>query len=168
MKRDMKALQRRRLRAARLLAKGISQAEVARRVGVTRQSVSRWAGKLTGSDPTVLKAAPPGRPARLATEGRHELVRLLKQGALAAGFPTELWTLPRIRVLITRHFGLQYSEAHLSRLLKGLGFSCQRPTGRAIQRNEPAIRQWKAERWPALKKTPKNAGKPSSSSTNRG
>ena len=46
MKRDLKALQQRRLKAARLLAKGVPQAEVARRVGATRQSVSRWAVKL--------------------------------------------------------------------------------------------------------------------------
>ncbi|MFZ5654846.1 MAG: winged helix-turn-helix domain-containing protein [Pseudomonadota bacterium] len=41
-----------------------------------------------------------------------------------------------------------------------MGFSCQRPTGRAIQRDEQAIRQWKRCQWPALKKTPKNAAKP--------
>ena len=36
----------RRLRAVRLLAKGIHQSELARRVGVHRQSVSRWAQQL--------------------------------------------------------------------------------------------------------------------------
>ena len=44
--------------------------------------------------------------------------------------------------------------------VRELGFSCQRPTGRAIQRNEPAIREWKQRQWPALKKTPKNVAKP--------
>lgn len=167
MKRDLKALQRRRLRAARLLEQGVAQAEVARRIGVTRQSVSRWAKRMSDGGQTALKAAVLGRPAQLDAAARGELVRLLKRGALAAGFPTELWTLPRVRVLIAKHFGLQYSEAHLSRLLRGLGFSCQRPAGRAIQRDEQAIRQWKTKRWPELKKPPKNTAKPSSSSTNR-
>ena len=168
MKRDLKAQQRRRLRAARLLEQGVAQAEVARRLGVTRQSVSRWAKRISEEGQTALKAAPLGRPSQLDEAARGELVRLLKQGALSAGFATELWTLPRVRVLIAQHFGVQYSEAHLSRLLRGLGFSCQRPTGRALQRDEQAIRQWKAKRWPALKKTLKNTAKPSSSSTNRG
>lgn len=159
MKRDLKALQRRRLRGARLLAEGVAQAEVARRLGVSRQSVSRWAKRMADGGQTALKGAVVGRPSQLDAEARRELVRLLKQGALAAGFATELWTLPRVKVLIAKHLGLQYSEAHLSRLLKGLGFSCQRPTGRAIQRDEKAIRQWKTRRWPALKKTPKNADK---------
>jgi transposase len=159
MKRDLKALQRRRLRAARLLAEGVAKAEVARRLGVSRQSVSRGAKRMADGGETALKGAVVGRPSQLDAEARRELVRLLKQGALAAGFSTELWTLPRIKVLIAKHLGPQYSEAHLSRLVKGLGFSCQRPTGRAIQRDQKAIRQWKTRRWPALKKTPKNAGK---------
>ena len=58
MKRDLKALQRRRLRAARLLTKGLPQAEVARRVGVSRQSVSAWAAKLEADGRAALKAKP--------------------------------------------------------------------------------------------------------------
>jgi transposase len=160
MKRDLKALQRRRLRAARLLDRGVPQAEVARRVGVSRQSVSTWAKKLQADGQEALKANPLGRPGSFGTAQRRELIRLLKRGALAAGFPTELWTLPRVGALITDRFGHQYSEVHVWRLLRELGFSCQRPTGRAIQRNEQAIREWKQRQWPTLKKTPKNAAKP--------
>ncbi len=43
MKRDFMALERRRLEAAKLLARGFPEAEVAQRVGVHRQSVNRWA-----------------------------------------------------------------------------------------------------------------------------
>lgn len=160
MKRDLKALQRRRLRAARLLDKGVPQAEVARRVGVSRQSVNTWAKKFEADGQAALKAQPLGRPGGLQEGERRKLVRLLKQGALAAGFPTQLWTLPRVGALIADHFGHQYSDVHVWRLLRELGFSCQRPTGRAIQRDEQAIREWKQKRWPALKKTPPNADKP--------
>lgn len=38
----LKALERRRRRGARLLAAGVKPAEVARRMEVSRQSVSRW------------------------------------------------------------------------------------------------------------------------------
>jgi len=167
MKRDLKALHRRRLRAARLLDKGVPQAEVARRVGVSRQSVNTWSKKLAADGQAALKSKPLGRPGGLQAIERRELVRLLKRGALAAGFPTELWTLPRVGALIAQHFGRQYSEVHVWRLLKELGFSCQRPVGRAIQRDERAIREWKQQRWPTLKKTPPDGAKPSSSSTSR-
>ena len=105
MKRDLKALQRRRLRAARLLEQGLPQAEVARRVGVSRQSVSAWAKKLEAEGSQALKASPLGRPSSFDTAQRRELSRLLKRGALAAGFPTELWTLPRVGSLIKDRFG---------------------------------------------------------------
>jgi transposase len=159
MKRDLKALQRRRLGAIRLLDKGVSQAEVARKLGVSRQSVSQWAKLRAEGGEEALKAKRVGRPSDLGAGQRRELVRVLKRGAIVAGFATELWTLPRVRDVIAQAFGRRYNEAHVSRILKGLGFSCQRPTGRAIQRDEAAIRQWKRKRWPELKKTPKYADK---------
>jgi transposase len=49
VKRDFDALERRRFKAFGLLRKGISEAEVAREVGVHRQSVSRWDKELKES-----------------------------------------------------------------------------------------------------------------------
>lgn len=54
--------------------------------------------------------------------------------------------------LIRRHFGVGYHPAHVSRLLKSLGLSLQKPERRAYQRDEEAIRRFKEERWPELKK----------------
>ena len=86
---------------------------------------------------------------------RAELVRALKQGAMAHGFPTELWTLPRVGRLIEVRFGLRYSEPHVWRILRQLGFSPQRPSKRALERDADAIREWKRKRWPTLKKRDK-------------
>jgi transposase len=148
-----KLLQRRRLRAGRLLLKGVAQADVARRVGVTRSTVSEWNEKLQDGGLEALKRRPRGRPAGLDPAQRRELIKHLRQGALAAGFATELWTLPRVGELIERRFARGYSESQVWRILVSLGFSCQRPSGRALERNESAIQRWKRERWPALKKT---------------
>jgi transposase len=64
---DFEALERRRLEAARLLRQGLGQSEVARAVGVQRQSVSRWARELGESGLRGLrKAARTGRPAKLS------------------------------------------------------------------------------------------------------
>jgi transposase len=152
--REGKLLQRRRLRAGRLLLKGVAQAEVARRVGVTRTTVSEWNEKLEDGGLEALKRRPRGRPAGLDPRQRRELIKQLREGALAAGFTTELWTLPRVGQLIEQRFARQYSESQVWRILMSLGFSCQRPSGRALERDESAIQRWKRERWPALKKTP--------------
>ena len=54
--------------------------------------------------------------------------------------------------LIRRQFGIRYHPAHVSRLLKSLGLSLQKPQRRAYQRDEEAIERWKEKRWPELKK----------------
>jgi len=150
----LKALQRRRLRAGRLLLKGVAQAEVARRVGVSRATVCEWNERLAQGGLDGLRRRPRGRPAGLDAGMRGELAQALKAGAMANGYATELWTLARVVRLIAQRFGLQYSASQVWRILSAMGWSCQRPAGRARERNEQAIREWKQKRWPALKKTP--------------
>ena len=94
---------------------------------------------------------------------RRELMQALRSGALAEGFPTDLWTLPRVGKLIERRFARAYSESQVWRILVSLGFSCQRPSGRALERDETAIKRWKQTRWPVLKKTLQNKAESSSS-----
>lgn len=127
-------LERRRQRAAHLLAAGIAQAEVARRVGVTRTSVSRWERMRQAGGAEALKRPKRfGRPRRLSDAQCAQLISLLKAGALEAGFVTELWTLPRIRTLIEQRFAVKLTEPSVWRLLRTLGWSAQRQTGKARQ-----------------------------------
>lgn len=167
-KRDFKALEKRRLQGAKLLLRGVSKAEVARRLGVARQTVAAWERRLAEGGRQALKRGVLGRPRRLNAEQERELGKILMAGALAAGFPTELWTLPRIGKLIAKRFGVAYSTGHLWHLLRRLGFSCQKPEKRATQRNEAEIVRWKRHTWPALKKKPSGRGAPSSSLTSPG
>lgn len=146
-------LERRRRRAARLLEAGMKQSDVARRVGTTRSSVSRWEKRRQEGGAEALKRPTRfGRPRRLSDAQCEELIEQLKAGALAAGFATELWTLPRMRSLIEQRFSVKLTEPSVWRLLRSLGWSVQRPMGQARQRDEKAIRTWKAKRWPELKK----------------
>jgi len=93
------------------------------------------------------------------------LVELLKQGPERQGYETPLWTCWRVAHLIEKEFGVCYHAGHVWKLLRGLNWSVQRPSGRALERDEAAIRQWQEQRWPALKKKPSNKGARSSSST---
>ena len=76
----------------------------------------------------------------------------MDRGAEAYGFRGEVWTCERVAGVIREEFGVAYHPAHVSRLLRALGLSLQKPARRANQRNEEAIERWKQERWPALKK----------------
>lgn len=159
VKRDFLALERRRFKAFGLLENGMSEAEVARRVGVHRQSVNRWAKQIEEQGRAGLKGA--GRAGRKSRLGEADLKRLeetLKRGAEAWGYENNLWTLERVAALIERDFGVKYHAGHVGWLLKKLGWSCQRPTGRAVERDEAAIKRWKKQRWPDLKKKPSARG----------
>ena len=166
VRRDFAALERRRMEAARLLSKGLSQSEVARAVGVHRQSVSRWTRELEQSGVRGLRQAKhTGRPPKLSSAQLRDLESALKRGPEAFGFATGLWTAARVRDLIEYRSGVRYHEDHVWRILRQLGWSCQRPTGRALERDEQNIRHWKKYRWPQIKKKPSASGARSSSST---
>lgn len=152
-------LERRRLRAARLLQKGNGVREVGRLVGAAPSSVSRWKQELDEGGLEALKAKPhPGRPARLSTEQKKQLEHVLLKGPQAAGFATDLWTLPRIAKVIEHEFGVRYHPGHVWHVLRKMGWSCQKPERRARERDEPAIKQWRTEDWPNLKTNARDRG----------
>jgi len=149
-------LEERRLTAGRLLRAGrLSQAEIARRLDVTPAAVSRWAKQLR-DEPRGLKALrlrpKPGRPSRLTPSQWQELLGLLAQSPKQSGFETERWTLPRIRVVIERRWGVSYHVDYLSTRLRKLGWSAQVPAVRAAERDEDLIRAWLDRDWPRIKK----------------
>src|ERR687897_609884 len=131
-------MEERRLAGATLLHQGrLSQAQIARRLGVSRASVCRWAATLAQEGPHGLEARPiPGRSPRLDERAWARLGRLLDRGAVAAGFATERWTLKRIAALIEREFWLSYHPRYLERPLKAHGFSVQRPATPGLLRRE--------------------------------
>jgi transposase len=146
----------RRLEAARLLQAGqLSQAEIARRLGVSRMAVSKWAKHLRQHrhDPASLRRRPmPGRPSRLTAAQWQHILQRLTQGALRAGFETERWTLQRIRALIVVEFGVHYHAHYLARRLKAIGWSPQAPAVYARERDEALVRAWLTHDWPRIKK----------------
>lgn len=163
--RDFEALERRRMDAARLLKQGCSEAAVARKLGVHRQSVNRWAAALATEGRSGLrKAGRAGRRPNMSEADYEHLMTLLERGAEAAGFPTNLWTCERVAEIIEREFDVRYHPAHVWKILIKLGWSCQRPAKRAIERNEEAITHWKRVTWPNIKKKPRARREPSSSS----
>jgi transposase len=169
VKRDFEALERRRLEGLRLLEQGLNQSDVARRLKVCSQSVSRWAKTLQEKGEKGLKAAGrAGRPPLLTVEQRQQLERRLLQGPEKLGYETPLWTCPRVADLIEREFGVSYHAGHVWKILRQLNWSPQRPKGRALERNEEAIAEWKQKTWPAIKKKPKKKAARSSSSTKAG
>ena len=146
-------LERRRERAIGPLQDGYAPVEVAQRVGVARRSVRRWKAAFRRRGEKGIRAQrASGRPPKLDAPHRRRLERALLKGAKASGFPTDLWTCPRIVQVVRKQFGVSYHRAHVGRLLRSLGWSAQRPERRAVERDEEAIRRWVKVEWPRVKK----------------
>src|SRR5260370_23152148 len=153
VRRDFAALERRRMEAARLLRQGLSESQVARAVGVHRQSVSRWAQELEQSGVRGLRQAQrTGRPPKLSPAQVRDLERALKRGPEAFGFASGLWTASRVRAVIECRTRVRDHEDHVWRILRKLNWSCQRPSGQALDPDEQAIRHRKSASWPRIKK----------------
>jgi putative transposase len=147
-------MEERRLEGGRLLKEGkLSQAEIARHLGVSRATVSDWA-KIVKAKGTrgLRKKKAPGSESKLSKVQKEKLKRMLDRGALACGFPTDRWTLERVRQLIQREFEVSYHPNYLNRLLRSLGFSPQRPLPQAIEQERELVKAWLKQDWSRIKK----------------
>ena len=148
-------LEARRYRAIALLRAGKTYQSVAATLNASISSVVRWSQSFRKGGKAALRPKKtPGRPPRLSAAQKRKLRSLLERGALASGYATDLWTLPRIAKLIEKHFGVRYHPGHVWRVMLSLDWTWQKPERRAIQRDEEAIARWKKHTWPRIKKSP--------------
>ena len=153
----------RRLRALDLHEQGWAGKAIAEALRVTEGAVSQWLKRAREGGREALRQRPPPGPAhRLTAAQREQLPTLLGKGAEAYGFLGEVWTTKRVATLIRQEFRVQYHPAHVSRVLRQIGWSVQKPIRRATQRDEAAITQWHDERLPALQAKPGTRDAPSS------
>jgi transposase len=136
-----------------LRRRGWYQRDIAEAFDVSEEAVSRWLTRARDSGPEALRArSAPGPPPRLTSHQRRSIPELLWHGPEAYGFRGQVWTCARIAEVIEEEFGVRYHKDHVSRLLKDLRWTPQQPIKRAIQRDEEAIRRWREEVWPELRR----------------
>lgn len=134
-----------------LKQQGWSQRDIAEALGVREETISRWLARAHDDGPEALLARPgPGRPPKLSDAQKRLIPEFLWHGPEAYGFRGQVWTRARIASVIKEEFGVRYHKGHVGRLLQELRWTPQVPIKRAIQRDEDAIRRWRAEAWPEL------------------
>lgn len=135
------------------------QADVARKYGVSAVSVHRWNMALQGGGEKALKMTKaPGKPLSLSAPQVRYLHRIIKKGAEAYGFSTDLWTSRRVQSVIKDEFGVRLHKSNVLRLLARMGLSWQRPERRARERDEKEIKRWVKEEWPKIAKKGRSRG----------
>nr|WP_272507617.1 IS630 family transposase [Salinibacter ruber] len=145
----------RRFRAYELKQEGWRQTDIAEALGVSEGAVSQWMNKAREGGKEALKTSPrPGRPPKLSEKQRtEELPKLLEKGPEHFGFRGDVWTRKRVRKVIKEGFGVEYDVSQVGRILDQIGWSRQKPDHRSNRRDEQAIKEWKEEEWPRVKKS---------------
>jgi transposase len=154
-KKRLERLRKRRLKAVALFEQGERQSVVAHTLRVSRQSVSEWwLAWHNGDTQTLTGSTQAGRKPRLQPEQLAVIERELLRGATAHGYTADLWTLPRVAKLISSATGVDFHPGHVWKILKKMGWSLQRPTLKAKERDEAKIQQWQQGTWEEVKKKP--------------
>lgn len=148
-------LEIRRRIGGRLLLQGRKLREVADACDVDISSVKRWKERVRQGGLEALAAVPPPvREAKLDASQQAKLVEILLAGPANAGYVNDLWTCGRVSEVIEKRFGIRYHLAHVWKILRRLGFSCQKPEQKAREQDEDEVCRWRRYQWPALKRGP--------------
>lgn len=159
-KHSHEALQVMRQQAVKAIREGQDVSRVAAAYGINVRSVFRWLADFANGGQNALLAKPiPGRPPKVNEEEMRWLAKAVRENTpLQYKFAFGLWTLSLIAALIEREFGKKLSLASVSRIMKLLGFSAQKPLYQAWQQDATLVRAWEAEIYPAIRAQAKAKG----------
>jgi len=149
-----------RRRAVSMVQKGVPPAEVADLLGTAPRSVFHWLARYRSGGWHGLKTGSrSGRPSKLDESDMRYIYDTVTDGdPRQQGFPFALWTLKMVEQFIWRELGVKLSRWSVSRLLKQMGLSAQRPVWRAWQQDPEAAKRWQSRQFPALRAYAKRIG----------
>ena len=146
-------LERVRRTAVALWRQGVHPQQIAAALNRHVRTVYLWLATARKHGEAQLAARwPSGAPLKLSIQQRELLFEQLLQGAMAHGFSTDLWTAPRVQLLIRQQYGVGYHLHYIPTLLRSLNFTPQKPEHRARERNAAEIEHWQQCDWPRIKK----------------
>jgi transposase len=155
-----------RLEAVKRFEQRAATAVIAAELRVSERSVRRWRRDFLAGGMAGVSSRGPAARCRLDEGQLAALEAVLDAGPLAAGWANQRWTLARIRDLVARKFGAQYTIPGIWYLLRRRGWTCQLGARRAVERDDGAVEVWKKESWPRIKAPRRPSAAGSSSKTN--
>jgi transposase len=150
---DHKTLEELRIRSVRRIQNGESPEVVAKAIGINRTTIYDWLAKYRSGGWHALKSKPtPGRRPKLNGKQIKWIFDVLtSKNPQQMKFEFALWTREMIQRLIKDKYKIQLGLKAVGKLLSQLGFTCQKPLYKAIQKNESLVRSWLRKEFPSIK-----------------
>lgn len=142
-----------RRRAVAMVQRGMPPTEVARQLKVGTSSIFDWLARYRAGGWGGLKTgARSGRPKKLdGSQMKFVFDLVTNKNPLQLHFPFALWTCEMVAKVIKKEFSIELSRWSISRLLKQLGLSPQRPNFRAWEQDPEKARRWMSRQFPAIR-----------------
>jgi transposase len=152
-----------RRRAVAAVENGATRTEVARLLGVPRQTIGLWVQAFHDGGEAALIAKRRGPKLGAGTELAPWQAAQIAQALCdkrpeQLKLPFYLWTRDAVVELIERRFGVQVSRWTAGRYLKRWGFTPQKPMRRAFEQSDAAVRTWIEDEFPRIRREAKREG----------
>jgi transposase len=132
-----------RVRAVRAVQGGMPRKAVATAYGIGRTTLYQWMQKHVADGQAGLeRKAGSGRRRKLEELCEDELRALILQGAQHYGYETDLWTVARLRRVISEEYSIQLSKNTVWRRLRDAGLTYQKPEREYYEIDEEARKKW--------------------------
>src|SRR5258708_27842207 len=147
-------------------SEGHTSGELAQILQAPRSKVSEWLQRYQSDGiEGLMEGYRWGGPSEVSEKQQQQLGDILDSGPVAYGLDSGIWTSPMIAWVIETEFGVQYHPGHVRKLLRGWGFSVQRPRRVLARADAAAQDRWHRHIYPALKNKPPRDTRPASSPT---
>jgi len=157
---DHHTLQVMRQQAVKAVREGEPVTSVAAALGMNPRTIFSWLAKFAEGGQNALLAKPiSGRPPKISADEMRWLAQAVRDHSPQQfKFEFGLWTLSLIGELIKRQFGKSLALASVSRVMKLLGFSVQKPLYQAWQQDPTLVHEWETRIYPTIKAQARAAG----------
>jgi transposase len=146
--------------AVEAVRNGEAVTTVARVLGEPVRSIFRWVALYRqGGEHALKEGGRSGRPSKVSADVMQRIYDSIAGGdPRQFDFPFFLWTLAIVRTMLKRDYGIELSKSGVSKLLRHLGLSPQRPLYKSYKQDPQQVDNYLKRTFPRIRRLAKARG----------